>query len=95
LYGHHGSARRTNSGADDGCTDSSTSADSGTAADGSSHARACSKLLQVGKQLRRKLCNWVVHPEQVSLRWLQRVLVRPDTTRHCEAARGKFVWGID
>jgi len=63
LLGYHRSARRTNSSADNGCTNSSTSAESGTAADHSStdnYTRTCSKLLQVVQQLRWNMCKWVV-----------------------------------
>jgi len=67
---------------DNGCTDSSTSADSNNR---SSHARTCPKLLQVVKQLRRKLCKWLVQPEPVQLQWLRWDLVRPDSTERCEA----------
>jgi len=82
MLGYHSVARRTNSSADNSCTDSSTSADSGAAADpddSTSHACTCSSLLQVGKQLRRKLCKWVVQLEPVKLRWLWWDLVRTDT----------------
>jgi len=54
---HTGANARANSSADNGCTDSTTCADSDNC---SSHTRSCPKLLQVVKQLRRELCKWVL-----------------------------------
>jgi len=67
---------------DNGCTDSTTTDNR------SSHPRTCPKLLQVVKQLRRKLCKWVVQPRPVFMQWLRWDLVRPDSSERCEAAQG-------
>jgi len=82
---HTGANARANSSADDGCTDSSTSADSDNR---TSHTRTCPKLLQVFKRLRRRLCKWLVQHGPVFMQWLRWDLVRPDSPERCEAPQG-------
>merc|ERR1719401_1853567 len=63
-----------------------------SAADASTDAAAypgtSAELLQVVKQLRRRLCNWMVQLEPIQLRRLRWDLVRPNAARRREAPRG-------